>query len=41
MPEKFEKIIRKIFSDGEIKEITIHKNPDSDVPPEIEDMFLK
>ena len=41
MPEKFEKIIRKIFLDGEIKEITIHKNPDSDIPPEIEDAFLK
>ena len=41
MPKKFEKIIRKIFLDGEIKEITIHKNPDSDVPPEIEDAFLK
>ena len=41
MPEKFEKIIRKIFLDGEIKEITIHKNPNSNIPPEIEDQFLK
>ena len=41
MPEKFEKIIRKIFLDGEIKEIIIHKNPNSNIPPEIEDAFIK
>lgn len=41
MPLKFDKILKKINIKGKEKEITIHRNKDSKLPQEFEDLFLK